>query len=229
MSSPFLFLPPRPPMRELPYDPPVEGGNYWVFDDVLADPDAVRARNLARHDWILGAPHRPESWPGRRVVPGLAPAELAVVEARVRAATGADRLWVETAPGGAMLNHNCVQVVAAAESQAKPHTDSRNLCRYAGVLYLSPDAPEHCGTSFYRQNLGGGRLGGNRVTAPHANLVEALGTRFVAPDSFVEDVRVPNRFNRLLVYTASLIHSASAYCGTTLDDARMAGVFFWMA
>ena len=93
-------------------------------------------------------------------------------------------------PAAATLNHNCIQVVGAGESEPRPHTDSRALCRYAAVLYLNPQAPKDCGTSFFRQSLPGGVLGGNMVTAPHNNLVEALGTRFVPPDSFTEDVRV---------------------------------------
>ena len=218
-----------PGIRELPYDPPTEGVNYWLLDDALENAAALRERCLAKTDWILGFPHSKESWPGRRAIPALDADEIAGIEAKVRQATGAEKLWVETAPGGARLNHNCVQVVGAKEGQIRPHTDSRSLCTYAAVLYLSPDAPADCGTSFFRQRLPGGRLGGNKVVAPHANLVEALGTRFVPPDSFIEDVRVPNRFNRLLVYSASLIHSATAYCGSTLADERMAAVFFWMA
>ena len=73
-----------------------------------------------------------------------------------------------------------------------------------------------------------GRLGGNQVPAPHANLVDALGTRFVPPDMFVEDVRVDYKHNRLLVYRADLIHSASGYHGRALAEKRMTAVFFWM-
>ncbi|WSJ91501.1 hypothetical protein OG430_00290 [Streptomyces sp. NBC_01304] len=51
----------------------------------------------------------------------------------------------------------------------------------------------------------------------------------VPPDSFVEDVAIPHRYNRLLLYAAHTIHSASDYCGTTLEDKRMTAVFFWMA
>ncbi|MFN3311254.1 MAG: DUF6445 family protein [Thermomonas sp.] len=220
---------PAPMMRVLPYRKPTEGRDYWVFDDVLPNAAAVRERCLAKQDWALGFPHTGESWPGRRAIPALEADELAQVEARVRQATGARRLWVQSAPDGKTLNHNCVQVVGAREAEARPHTDSRSLCRYAAVLYLLPDAPADCGTSFYRQRLPSGQLGGNTVTKPHDNLVDALGTRFVPPGSFVEDVRVPNRFNRLLVYSAALIHSATAYCGSVLADERMAAVFFWMA
>ena len=212
----------------LPYRKPTEGRDYWLLDAALPNAQAIRERCLAKQDWILGHPHRPESWPGRRAIPALEPEELAPVEAWVKQVTGMRRLWLETSPEGATLNHNCVQVVGQHDSGPRPHTDSRKLCRFAGVLYLTPDAPQDCGTSFYRQRLPGGQLGGNTVNKPHANLVEALGTRFVPPDSFVEDVRVPNRFNRLLVYSACMIHSATAYCGEVIADERMAAVFFWM-
>ncbi|MEV0534844.1 DUF6445 family protein [Kitasatospora sp. NPDC050463] len=213
----------------LPYRKPTPGRDYWVLDNVLPDPDAVRERCLARGDWTEGYPYRPETWPGLRTMPGLEPNELARVEALVRKATGAPRLWVQSTPGGGTLNHNCVQLVGAGESESRPHTDSRALCHYAAVLYLSPGAPKEAGTSFYRQQFPGGRLGGNVVDAPHNNLVEALGTRRVPGDAFTEDVRVPNRYNRLLLYRANLIHSATGYYGIPLEERRMTAVFFWMA
>ncbi len=216
-------------IRPLPYRKPTAGRDYWIFDDVLPDPAAVRARCLERDDWIEGWPRKPESWPGMRVIPGLTMDELAIVETKVLQATGAKTLWTEQAPDGADLNHNCVQVVGADECGPRPHTDSRKLCRYAAVLYLNPDVPDDCGTSFYRQRLPGGGLGGNVAMPPHTNLVEALGTRFVPPDSFVEDVAIPHKVNRLLLYQSNLIHSASRYWGQTLEEKRMAAVFFWMA
>ncbi|GLX17406.1 DUF6445 family protein [Streptomyces lavendulae] len=218
-------MPPRP----LPYRKPTRGRDYWILDDALPDPDAVRARCLAKEDWVQGAPHRPEPWPGLRAMPALEPDELAGVERLVRQATGARRIWAEPPAAGGTFNHNCVQVVGKDECESRPHTDSRTVCRFAAVLYLGPDVPKHCGTSFYRQQLPGGGLGGNQVLAPYNNLVDALGTRFVPPDSFTEDVRVPHRYNRLLLYSANLIHSATDYWGSTLEDKRMTAVFFWMA
>ncbi|GAA1243599.1 hypothetical protein GCM10009665_38040 [Kitasatospora nipponensis] len=213
----------------LPYRKPTLGRDYWVFDDVLPAVDEVRARCLTKDDWTQGYPYQPESWPGLRTMPGLEPAELARVEQLVRKATGATKLWQATAPGGATLNHNCIQVVGEGECEARPHSDSRALCRYAAVLYLNPNVGKDFGTSFYRQSLPGGVLGGNMVTAPHNNLVEALGTRFVPADSFTEDVRVAHRYNRLLLYSANMIHTATGYCGSTLEEKRMTAVFFWMA
>ncbi|MEU8765140.1 DUF6445 family protein [Streptomyces sp. NPDC048659] len=227
-------MPPTPPrptaLPVLPYRKPTPGRDYWVLDDVLPDPDAVRARSLARTDWTEGYPHKPESWPGLRTMPALEDAELARVERLVVRATGAARVWALRDPAtGGTFNHNCVQVVGEGECEPRPHTDSRSMCRYAAVLYLNPAGPKTCGTSFYRQRLPDGGLGGNTVSAPHDNLAQALGTRFVPEDSFTEDVAVPHRYNRLLLYSANLIHSATGYWGTTLADKRMTAVFFWMA
>lgn len=213
----------------LPYRTPTLGRDYWILDDALADPDSIRERCLAKTDWIEGYPHKPESWPGLRAIPALQEDELAPLEAWVRQATGASRLWQNATEDGERLNHNCVQVVGAGECEPRPHTDSRALCRYAAVLYLNPSVPDNCGTGFYRQRLSNGQLGGNTIAGRHRNLVDALGTRFVPPDSFIEDVVLPHRYNRLLVYSGNLIHSASRYCGSTLAEKRMAAVFFWMA
>lgn len=224
--------PVAPKVHRLLHRPLVEGKEYWVFDDVLPDPMAVRARGLARprEDWTPGAPHRPESWPGHRTLPALLPDELAPIEARVKAATGHKRLFQPpSANDGRSLNHNCLQAVAASEATARPHTDSKLLCRYAGVLYLNPEGPAHAGTTFFRMRLPDGTLGGNTITSRHANLVEALGTRFVSPDLFVPELSVDYRFNRLLVYRGDLIHSATTYFGEALEDRRLAAVFFWLA
>ncbi len=72
-----------------------------------------------------------------RVIPGLEPEELGLVETQVMRATGAKRLWLgDTGDANARLNHNCIQMVGIDECEPRPHTDSRKLCRYAAVLYL---------------------------------------------------------------------------------------------
>lgn len=213
----------------LTYRKPQLGRDYWVLDNVLPNAGEVAQRCLAKQEWELGAPHRPEPWPGMRSAGALLPEELAQVEAWVRRVTGARRLWQEATPQGSTLNHNYVQLVGGIESAARPHTDSTKLCRYAAVIYLSPDPLPSAGTSFYRLRYPDGTLGGNVCSPPHANLREALGVNSLPPQAWQEELRVENRFNRMLLYRANLVHSASSYFGCDHADKRMTAVFFWMA
>ena len=226
---PARAIAPPPGAPTLAREPLERGANFWVEDDALADPQAVRARLLAHPRWNLGYPHRPETWPGMRLAPALLPDELARVEARVRAATGCGRLAVATAPGGARLDCNVAQLVGARESGPRPHTDRRDLCRLAAVLYLNPQPPAGSGTSFYRLRYPNGALGGNACPPPHDNLVQALRVTRLPPAAWVEEARVDNVFNRLLVYKAALVHSATGYFGEAPDDRRLTITFFWMA
>lgn len=211
------------------YRKPQEGRDYWILDDALEDPEGVIARAFAREDWIYGFPHKPEPWPGMRALQALTPEELAPIEAFVRQATGSKRLWQGTTPEGATLNHNCFQLVGRDESGPRPHTDSLALCRYAAVIYLNPKPPEATGTTFFRLRLPGGKLGGNLVQPPAMNLVDALGTRKMPLEAWAPEMELENRFNRLVVYRAAFVHSATRYFGRAPKDRRLTAVFFWMA
>jgi hypothetical protein len=218
-------MPPTP----LLYRKPQEGRDYWILDGALKDPEAVIARAFAREDWIYGFPHKQEPWPGMRALIALTPEELEPIEAFVRKATGSKRLWQGSTPEGATLNHNCFQLVGREESGPRPHTDSLKLCRYAAVIYLNPKPPEATGTTFFRLRLRDGKLGGNMVQPPATNLVDALGTGKMPLEAWAPEMELENRFNRLVVYKAALVHSATRYFGREPKDRRLTAVFFWMA
>lgn len=223
--------PPGPPPRNLslPYRKPQLGRDYWIHEQMLPNAMEVRERCLAKPQWDLGIPYRKETWPGMRAADALLPEELERVETWVKEQTGATRLWQERTPEGTALNHNCVQLVGEKDSGPRPHTDSLRLCRYAAVLYLTPDAPPQAGTSFYRLRLPNGALSGNICPSPHANLREALGVTGLPLQAWSEEATVPNVFNRFLLYRADLVHSATSYFGADPQTKRMTAVFFWMA
>jgi hypothetical protein len=222
---------PRKPLtpNTLPYRKPVPGRDYWIVDGILPNAADVSARCYAHEDWVLGQPWRNETWPGKRSPNALLPDELAAVEQRVRELTGAKRLWQESVAGDAASNHNHVQVVGLGESPARPHSDSRKLCRYAAVIYLTPNAPRSSGTAFFRLRFPNGGLGGNYCPAPYANLREALNVQSLPLEAWEPDVEIENVFNRLVVYKSELVHSATGYFGTEDGRKRMTAVFFWMA
>jgi hypothetical protein len=74
---PPRVLAPPPGAPTLAREPLEQGTNFWIGDDALAGPHAVRARLLAHRQWNLGYPHRAESWPGMRFPDALDPDELA--------------------------------------------------------------------------------------------------------------------------------------------------------
>lgn len=159
---------------KLAYEKLEHGKNYWIVDDVLPNAKEVAERCFNHATWEYGAPYQPESWPGMRFHGALTNDELSHVESTVKRLIGKDKLWMEQPPGGLRLDCNVAQLVGASESSSHPHTDSRNLCRYACVIYLSPNPAPNSGTSFCRLRYPNGAIGGNIVLAPHNNLVDAL-------------------------------------------------------
>ena len=216
-----------PALAMLPYRKPQLGRDYWLKDGAIPNAAEVSARSYARTDWNLGLPYKNETWPGMRASNALAHAELGLLEKWVKETTRAARLSQVETPEGARLDHNHLQLVAEGDSGPRPHTDSRRLCTYAAVLFLTPNPDEGAGTSFYRLRLPDGRLGGNTCPAPYATLREALPVTSLPLAAWKEDVAVPNVFNRLLLYRSDLVHSATRYFGRVHADKRLTAVFFW--
>lgn len=216
--------------NKLPYRKPKIDKDYFIKDNMFSNIEEIRERCLARQDWSLGFPWRNEMWPGMRCPGGLLPDEMKQLEAWVKRRTGVKRLWQPSIEEtNASLSHNYVQLVGVKESGPRPHTDSRKLCRFAGVVYLTPSAPKEGGTSFYRLRFPDGSLGGNSCPPPYANLREALGITKLPLEAWQEDLAIENVFNRVVVYRADLVHSATSYFGIDPSTKRMTVVFFWMA
>ena len=118
------------------------------------------------------------------------------------------------------------QSVTAEYKKGIIHTDNDTI--FAGVLYLSPDAPLHSGTSLYKKNK----------TFNEKRYLQALDcndARFRAGNiemdnayhvMFDEIVRVNNVYNTLIIYEGRHFHAANQFFGKTLQDSRLAQVFF---
>ncbi len=118
------------------------------------------------------------------------------------------------------------QSVAEEFNQGVIHTDNNTV--FAGVLYLTPDAPLNGGTSLFKKNK----------TFDEAKYQQALvknDVRFktgeIAMDTsyhsmFDEIVQVNNVYNTLIIYEGRHFHAANQFFGKTLQDSRLAQVFF---
>jgi len=118
------------------------------------------------------------------------------------------------------------------------HADSQ---QYAGAIFLTPDAPSEAGTSFWKHKESGldwlpqsneeclKYIGmpwdevNNRMFGKYedkdANYTD--GTQWEKTDE------VSNKYNRLVIWDARKIHSASAYFGDSIYNSRLFQLFFF--
>jgi hypothetical protein len=94
--------------------------------------------------------------------------------------------------------------------------------KWAGMIYLSPDAPVECGTTMWR----------HRKTKIHHNTQEGImncfNQRTFLDKTPYEPVDVAgNIFNRLVIFSGGNIHSASEYFGDCLENCRLWQMFFF--
>ena len=101
------------------------------------------------------------------------------------------------------------------------HIDGYN--NWAGVLYLTPDAPLSSGTSFYQFYDG--------TTCKRD--MELLGNK-EETDKYSQDLtkwkkvdQVGNIFNRLILFNSNRFHMSMDYFGDTKENGRLFQVFFF--
>ena len=97
------------------------------------------------------------------------------------------------------------------------HTDHQ---QWAGMVYLTPNAPFECGTSMYAHKETKKRHQSEGIDDCFDGGFYD-GTKFELVDS------IGNVFNRLVIFNGKCIHAASKYFGQTLEDSRLFHMFFF--
>jgi hypothetical protein len=105
-----------------------------------------------------------------------------------------------------------------AEDLAVYHKDSQ---QYAGVLFLTPDAPIQSGTQFFRSR----HTKKMKVSTEDHDVVFRNG--FYDSTEFESVDTVGNVYNRLVLFDAQLIHAAPIYFGNTKENGRLFQLFFF--
>lgn len=110
------------------------------------------------------------------------------------------------------------------------HSDQQ---AYAAVIYLTPDAPVDCGTSFYRSKETGVRRPAGEddarrlgVSIDEANK-RTYHRKLLSPEAWDLVDTVGNVYNRLVIWDAQLIHAASRYFGDNVNNSRLFHLFFF--
>jgi hypothetical protein len=113
--------------------------------------------------------------------------------------------------------NGCFQTCVSGDKIVYHH----DIQQYAGVLYLTPDAPVGSGTSLYRSRNTGSMIGFG------ASYADTYPNGHLDPSAFECVDVVGNVYNRLILFDSRMIHAASAYFGDSKETGRLFQLFFF--
>lgn len=177
-----------------------------VVDNFYKDPDAVRALALAQTFEPDLRYHKGRRTEKRFLPKGLKEVFESLIGKKIKNWTG--------------HGYNGIFQYCTPEDPLVYHVDTQ---RYAAAIYLTDNAPVQTGTSFYKSKSTGLR----KLRADDPLFNETFAGGFYDKTKFELVDTVGNVYNRLAIWDASMIHSASEYFGTQKDNSRLFHLFFF--
>ena len=182
----------------------------WIVDNFYENPDLVREFAL-NQDYVEGGFGR--GFIGRRteqqfLFPGLKERFEEIMGKTITK-------WEEHGMNGRF------QIAWSGEPLVY-HCDSQ---KWGGMLYLTPDAPYQCGTTLYAHKKTRARTYFDNGW--DASWVDVPGDCHLDGTPFEPVDVLGNVYNRLVIFDASAIHSASQYFGTVKENSRLWQMFFF--
>lgn len=117
------------------------------------------------------------------------------------------------------------QIVEGEYGHGLIHQDQNTI--FAGVLYLTPDAPLGGGTSLFRKNATyDDAVYWATIRKNDENFKNKAPIDYSYHSMFDEVVRVNNVYNTLILFEGDIHHCANQFFGETKQNARLAQVFF---
>jgi hypothetical protein len=181
--------------------------NLIVADDFYDNPDDVRNFALSQEFAVRG------NYPGLRTRSFLNESHKEVISSLVSHAGGGVTDWLldETGDG-----YTGAFQICTAEDRTWIHSDYNNM--WAGVCYLTPDAPLSAGTALYRHKE-------SKDRASIDNKDHGEDARDYTKWEIVD--KVGNIYNRLILYPGKLFHASIDYFGNNLYNGRLFQTFFF--
>lgn len=175
--------------------------NVIITDDFYSNPDEVRSFALSQPFDVTG------NFPGARTKPYLSEDIKAAISSIVSVAGGRVTDWLEYSGYTASF-----QLCTAVE-RTWIHADPYNT--WAGVCYLTPDAPISSGTALYRHKASG------EWSKTISEYECGDYTKWEMTDY------IANKYNRLVLYRGELFHASLNYFGDAPHNARLFQTFFF--
>jgi hypothetical protein len=174
--------------------------NVIVTDNFYSNPDGVRS-------FILQQEFKNYEYPGLRTKSFLTDDTKQTIQSLLMNAGGLVLDWNQK--DGLTGSFE----LATAKDRSWIHTDHFNT--WAGVLYLTPDAPLSGGTGIYQYKKTGATV------ASQLEKYEAQDmTKWELCDI------IANRYNRLVLYRSDMFHTSLDYFGSDLQTGRLFQLFF---
>jgi len=171
-----------------------------IIDEFYTDPDKVRNYALSQKFDVKG------NYPGLRTKPYLPDDVKAAIQHWMNP-IGPITNWFES------VGYTGSFQIATSFDRTWIHTDFLN--NWAGVCYLTPNAPYNSGTGLFR----------HKSTGLHKRLDKDFeGYDYTKWDLFDQ---IGNKYNRLILYRADLFHASLNYFGEGPTDGRLFQTFFF--
>ncbi len=177
---------------------------YVVADNFYENPDAVREFALS-----LEFNYHPDYHKGKRTDQSY---RFDGLQARFEQLIGRKIInWDKYGING------CFQYCIGGD-QLVYHCDAQ---QYAGVLFLTPNAPVKTGTSLFRS------IHTKNMKVPEKDHAKVFQNGYLDPTQFECVDSVGNVYNRLILFDSRTIHAASEYFGSTKENGRLFQLFFF--
>jgi len=123
---------------------------------------------------------------------------------------------------------NCRFQFCVEDDPVVYHCDNQ---MFAGIVFLSPNAPLNTGTATYQSKVTGARrfnsdeLGNEEFNKTFTGYGDEIN--FYDGSSFEVVDKVGNVYNRLVMWDAQTIHAATQYYGNNINNSRFFQLFFF--
>lgn len=185
-----------------------------VLDDFLTNPDEVRQFALSLEFGVKG------NYPGARTVSFASKEIKDYMDSKLSGLIGKITSWPMQPE-----DYNGSFQYATSRDRTWIHVDSNN--NWAGVLYLTPNAPLSSGTAIYRHKKH--NIVRNWVhKSPYSEQVnKELGDDSQDYTKWEVVDRVGNVYNRIVLFDSTQYHASVDYFGQNKEDSRLFQVFFF--
>lgn len=175
--------------------------NVIIIDDFYSNPDEVRNFALSQPFNVTG------NFPGARTMPFLNEETKKTISSIISAAGGEVIDWLES------FGYTGAFQICTADDRTWIHADDNNT--WAGVCYLTPNAPLSAGTALYRHKATG------EYTKSNNNHEGYDYTKWDMVDY------IANKYNRLVLYRGNIFHASVDYFGDSFHNGRLFQTFFF--